>query len=107
MMKQMGAKFRKFKKEFQEDEGGMEIVQTVLLVLVAILAVVLVWGLLSNQLGVWWNNISSDPLSSGTSTTTETDDAFSSFEDYTSTDTSTDTSSSSTTSTSSSSSSIY
>lgn len=91
MMNRMKEKFKTFQTEFRQDEGGMEIVQTVLLVLVAILAVVLVWGLLSNQLTTWWGTISGDPLSSGTTATDTTDTT--STDGWASVDTSTTTAS--------------
>lgn len=41
---------KRFFGELKKDEGAMEVVQVVLLVLVAVLAVVLIWGFLSGWL---------------------------------------------------------
>lgn len=47
-----------FFHELKNDERGLSgVVVTVMLILVAVLAVVLVWGLLKDQLNTWWNNI--------------------------------------------------
>ena len=47
-----------FVEDFKNDESGLStIVVVVLLALVSVLAVTLIWGLLSGQLSVWWTNI--------------------------------------------------
>lgn len=47
-----------FVRELKEDERGLSgIVVTVLLILVAVLAVVMVWGFLSGWLGDLWEKI--------------------------------------------------
>lgn len=47
-----------FVDDFKNDESGLSgVVVVVLLVLVSVLAVTLIWGLLSGQLTTWWTNI--------------------------------------------------
>ena len=46
-----------FFNDLRKDEGGMEIVQVVLLILVGVLAIVLIWGLLQGWLIELWNII--------------------------------------------------
>ena len=49
-----------FVSEFKKDERGLSgVVVTVLLILVAVLAVVLIWGFLSGWLQELWENITS------------------------------------------------
>lgn len=50
--------FANFVQEFKEDEGGLSgVVVAVLLILVAVLAIVLLWGLLSGWLEELWEDI--------------------------------------------------
>ena len=45
-------------KSFKEDERGLSgVVVAILLILVAVLAVVMIWGFLSEWLGTVWENI--------------------------------------------------
>ena len=45
-------------KRFNEDERGLSgVVVAILLILVAVLAVVMIWGFLSGWLGTVWENI--------------------------------------------------
>ena len=46
-----------FFNDLRKDEGGMEIVQVVLLILVGVLAIVLIWGLLQGWLIELWQKI--------------------------------------------------
>ena len=47
-----------FVRSFRKDERGLSgVVVAVLLILVAVLAVVLIWGALSGWLGELWDNI--------------------------------------------------
>lgn len=47
-----------FINDFKNDEGGLSgVVVAVLLILVAVLAIVLIWNALSGQLTTWWQNI--------------------------------------------------
>ena len=45
-----------FVEDFKNDENG-SIVEVVLLILVSVLAISLVWGLMSGQLSQWWAKI--------------------------------------------------
>jgi len=50
-----------FVKSFKKDERGLSgVVVTVLLILVAVLAVVLIWGFLSGWLQELWDQITSE-----------------------------------------------
>lgn len=45
-------------QDLKEDERGLSgVVVAVLLILVAVLAIALLWGLLKDQIGTWWDNI--------------------------------------------------
>ena len=45
-------------KDIKKDERGLSgVVVTVLLILVAVLAVVMIWALLGAQIGEWWDQI--------------------------------------------------
>lgn len=47
-----------FFHELKNDERGLSgVVVTVMLILVAVLAVTLVWKLLGNQINAWWRDI--------------------------------------------------
>lgn len=50
--------FTGFARDLKEDERGLSgVVVAVLLILVAVLAVTLLWSLLKDQLTTWWTNI--------------------------------------------------
>ena len=50
--------FTGFIENLKKDERGLSgVVVTVLLILVAVLAVILVWGLLGQQISDWWDEI--------------------------------------------------
>lgn len=54
----LGARMREETRALREDERGISgIVVAVLLILVAVLAVVMLWGSLSGWLGDLWDNI--------------------------------------------------
>ena len=47
-----------FFQDLKEDQRGLSgVVVAVMLILVAVLAVALLWGLLKGQLQTWWDNI--------------------------------------------------
>ena len=47
-----------FAKDFKKDERGLSgVVVTILLILVAVLAVVMIWGFLGDWLGELWDEI--------------------------------------------------
>jgi len=49
-----------FVKDFKKDERGLSgVVVTILLILVAVLAIVMIWGFLSGWLAELWDNITS------------------------------------------------
>lgn len=51
-------KFIGFAREVKKDERGLSgVVVAVLLILVAVLAIVLLWGLLKDQITAWWQQI--------------------------------------------------
>ena len=53
--------FTGFVQDFKKDERGLSgVVVTVLLILVAVLAVVLIWGFLEGWLGELWERIFSE-----------------------------------------------
>ncbi|AZN39939.1 hypothetical protein [Paenibacillus albus] len=50
-----------FMSDLKKDERGLSgVVVSVLLILVAVLAIVLIWGLLKGQLQTWWDNITGE-----------------------------------------------
>ena len=59
-----------FFRELKEDENGLSgVVVAVLLILVAVIAVVLIWTLLGEQLAAWWADIVGTGGEIGTYTT--------------------------------------
>lgn len=47
-----------FAEDLKEDERGLSgVVVAVLLILVAVLAIAMLWGLLGEQIGKWWDEI--------------------------------------------------
>jgi len=53
--------FTGFVRDFRNDERGLSgVVVAVLLILVAVLAVLLVWGMLSGWLRTFWENITGE-----------------------------------------------
>lgn len=51
-----GVMWSHFMEDFKNDENG-SVVEVVLLILVSVLAISLVWGLMSGQLQQWWDQI--------------------------------------------------
>ena len=51
-----GVMWSHFVEDFKNDENG-SVVEVVLLILVSVLAISLVWGLMSGQLKQWWDQI--------------------------------------------------
>ena len=50
--------FTRLIQNIKEDERGLSgVVVAVLLILVAVLAILLIWALLGEQIGVWWDEI--------------------------------------------------
>lgn len=50
-------KVKGFIEDFKKEQEGMEIVQTVMITLIGVLAAALLWGLLEEQLKEWWTQI--------------------------------------------------
>jgi len=52
--------------DFKKDEGGMEIVQVVLLILIGVLAIVAIWGVLDGWLADLWGRIAGKEVAEST-----------------------------------------
>lgn len=50
-----------FAQDLKNDERGLSgVVVAVLLILVAVLAIAMLWGLLHDQIDTWWTNITNN-----------------------------------------------